>query len=381
MALAISFIMNNLFLCSILLWLSYSDIECNNTNQTLIMLEQRSDNVYILENPTTQVYSNKHGSQDNHHGGGIKSSNSNYRNSSDSFENLVQLNKLTQNEKFFKNISYSKFSNANIKFEFSNELITLLDALNLNVFKLKIRKYSEKDAIFELTTNLLIKNNVSNANTSTNFSHQNKYCWKIVNKTNLNKMCYINLNSQSINFSHSSNDHLTINRNIRVLMLNTISFNLKQFGNLLICFKFLSSHNKNIYFINENMCFDWVIKEKTFYSSSSSHSQNHRKDSDLKYKPLFIAMMYLLCFLVLFPIILWQHATATFNKNKLKNSLRKQKKESRNSVDPCFKIKNELPPRSITFNDESEANMPLLRKSTTDTALSTKTVKFNKIIF
>ena len=110
-----------------------------------------------------------------------------------------------------------------------------------------------------------------------------------------------------------TNDSL-INNQIEVLYddknhLKKISFSLYQSGYYILCYYFINSINDNLSFHLTDMCADIIVKNST----GKMHEQKY-----VYYKPLFIPIMYSLCALMLFPVVIWKNIIAKTKKSKQK---------------------------------------------------------------
>lgn len=204
-------------------------------------------------------------------------------------ENLIELENYFQKETFVSNISLlTETSTVKIWLRSSVALTQLLTRLNLDFLIIHIREY------FQLTSEF--------------------YVFKI-NYFNIfytNKCKTLNLTQNCYNISNST-------ENINAFI--DFDLKLKEFGNYVVCFKFMGRDADNFSFTNEKMCLDWIL-------SPLANPIHSIKAKQIKYKPLFIVLMYLLCFLVLFPIATFKYVREkSQDKNMLKDKIRLDKND------------------------------------------------------
>lgn len=104
-------------------------------------------------------------------------------------------------------------------------------------------------------------------------------------------------------------------------MLDSVSFlidNSNETISYIVCIKFVSAGNSDFYFFTENMCLDGLVLGKKRHNHNNEHEH---EDQDLphsfRYKPLFIVIMYGMCFSLLGAIAIAHHILAKAKAKKL----------------------------------------------------------------
>lgn len=251
----------------------------NNTNVTLYDLSKSKlvihslGNKYIFENRTTkiqQLFKKK------------------VLKNETSTDLLNQINKILSNETIFKNVTTSKTFTTHIEFNYSLQLITLLKQVNINVLQLQIRQFSKQDYLINLKSNL-----------------------SLASQTNSSEI-FLSISNDVANSCYKANNYSNY-------LLESVSFKMKKLGNFIICIQFFNHMNKNIFISNDNLCYEW-IREPEFID-----------DTRLRYKPLFIVIMYLMCASILCPIAIGQHFMNKFKLQKKKQLKLKLLNEQENT--------------------------------------------------
>lgn len=208
-----------------------------------------------------------------------------------SFRKLSQLTRKS-NSIFTKRTSINQngLINANVRFHFQSELIELLNQLNFSRLSVQIRQYAK-----------------------TKWDHSfYSVLFQGLEQNNNNRSCHING---------------TIEKCFANGTLESVDFVFKDHGDFIICASLFDPHTL---LGSDQMCQDWSIK-----GTSSAHM----------YKPLFIVLMYVLCFLFLCPIAISYYFTYTPNKFKLERRRKAQVTEN----DDCMKL---LVSRRLKFSQK-----------------------------
>jgi len=169
-------------------------------------------------------------------------------------ENLIKLSQLTRKPSFLSKhflIDKHKIINTKLAFNFQPELVDAFNAFNLSTLNIHIRQYANQNWHHSFDSELFMQTNKS--------CHTTGYIEK----------CF-DTNSTA---------------------LESINFNLADFGDYIICWQFSDPPNNQNTLLNDQICQDWSIK-------SGHHVLGHH---DPMYKPLFIVVMYVLCFFFLCP--------------------------------------------------------------------------------
>ena len=182
-----------------------------------------------------------------------------------------------------------------IHFNISRQILHILTKLQIDQIKFSLRKYSFSN---EVSNMLLLKSSLS--------IHR-------VNETSFdNQTCQQqnNLNYSNIIYCYEPN----------TFILSSLTFKPKSqttLENLVACVKFVNSKN-NFELFTETMCFDCSLESDDY------------EIRNLKHKPLFFILMYMLCTSVLIPVVIWQHfikkgkqKRLTIMQNKIKESTRR----------------------------------------------------------
>ena len=201
---------------------------------------------------------------------------------------IHKIQKFLENELFYKaNLSINAGqSYLTLNFNFSLELLNLLDKLEIN--KIKVHLNSEVTSLNTSLTN----DNVLNES-STVCGHQKQ-------KYSVVKFCYYNSTISTIEI-----------RSVLNLLVET----------RVICIKFLNYEDDFELFAN-NMCFD---------TGMLGHHLNlfAEVEPTFKYKPLFIVLMYMVCASILIPVIIWQHFITKAKEKRMAIMKRKMKDSDR----------------------------------------------------
>lgn len=232
---------------------------------------------------------------------------------------LSRINYLLNNQSIFKNVTTNKTFHTRMEFNFNAHLVTLLHQMNITSFKILIRQYLRHEYFLKMKSNITIYNH-----------------------TNLTEADCLNMPSEDhfVNFCYK--------RKNTTILLDSIMFKLKRVGNYIICVQFVTNSNKIIHFPNDYLCLDWI------------NDIVHDDSTRLRYKPLFIVIMYLMCASILFPIAIGKHFL-----NKLK--LEKKEGLKLNIITSEHNNKNKTTSSSSvkSFKNENSSKDvdPLLKKT------------------
>ena len=125
--------------------------------------------------------------------------------------------------------------------------------------------------------------------------------------------------------------------------LNKITFRLFDYGNYILCYILMNTLDELISFHSTDMCVDIIVRQ----NDGTKPEQKY-----IYYKPLFIPIMYTLCALMLFPVVIWKSIV-----EKTKKHRRKKQKEnaSKNQVQELFNIESQITSTDLTISKNSQS--------------------------
>ncbi len=240
--------------------------------------------------------------------------------------------------------------NISFLFEFDTEILNDAKINSLDGIKTKIRKFNGK---IEFETILKYTSLIYNLN----------YVKILIDRTKI--ITNDSLINNHIEVSYDDKNHL-----------NKISFRLNQSGYYILCYYFINSVNDNLSFHLNEMCVDIMVENNSDIIPEKKY---------VYYRPLFIPIMYSLCALMLFPVVIWKNILAKSKKSKKKKLQEKDRNGLNFTENSILTTSNSSPEnlRCIT-NVENEFEFYNLvcvdRKISTDTQINQQILEPDHIL-